>query len=474
VHNELILDGLAFVAFVAMAVFPLKVLRRSYVRGAHREHHLLEQLISQFSASLLSTETDQLDATIEKWMRRVLELVGANRICWYVYRSGSVALECIYSVSTPGFPRSPLLINAEDIPYTFARLTDEDAALHIPAELPPDASRDCEFYAKSLIGSVVLIPSNCGTDQRGVLGIAAIASEKRWADEILNLLRVLNNLIVTAIQRRTFDQLRWQSEQRFQCLFREAPIGLALEDLEGNLLFANPALCSILGYTEQELQGMRCAQVSHPADQGNEELLFQKLLDGSTERYRCEKRFVRKDGTQIWGRVDVSLLKSQAAGQPLVVGMLEDITAENRATQELLRTHLELQYVTQRLIQVQEEERQRISRELHDDVGQRISLLAIELELLSGSLAGSGREAEGRQTAELQSQANGIARDVQQLSHELHSAKLHHLGLVAALRELCRQASKRIQVTTDIEAGDSIICSCPMWSYVFSASHKKL
>ena len=455
VYNELIRGGVSCAAVAALAAFPLNVLRRSYVR-TRSERRLLEQLISQFSASLLSTGTDRLDATIEKWMTSVLELVGANRICWYVHHSASVKLECIYSVSTPGFPKSPVVIDAKDIPYTFAHLTHEDAALHIPAELPPDAARDRQFYAKALIGSVVLIPSNCGTDQTGVLGIAAAADKKRWSDEILGLLRVLNNLIVTAIQRREFDELRRQSERRFQCLFREAPIGVALEDLEGNILFVNPALCSILGYTEQELRGMRCAELSHPADQKDEEVLFRRLLDGSAERYRFEKRFVRKDGTQIWGRIDVSLLKSQGSGQPLVVGMLADITAENGATEELLKTHLELQHVTQRLLQVQEEERQRISRELHDDVGQRISLLAIELELLSGSLAGSGREAEGRQTADLQTQANGIARDVQQLSHELHSAKLHHLGFVAALRELCRQASKRIQVTTEIGAGDSI------------------
>jgi PAS domain S-box-containing protein len=130
-----------------------------------------------------------------------------------------------------------------------------------------------------------------------------------------------------------------QAEQLFHYLFEQASLGIAVEDLEGKLLLANPALCSMLGYTEKELCGMSCSEFANPEDSQDDWALFQQLRAGVIDHYSMEKRYLRKDGSQIWGRLNVSLSKNGDGEPPLVFAFVEEITARRLADQELARTN---------------------------------------------------------------------------------------------------------------------------------------
>jgi signal transduction histidine kinase len=112
-----------------------------------------------------------------------------------------------------------------------------------------------------------------------------------------------------------------------------------------------------------------------------------------------------------------------------------------------------LSQVSRRLIEAQEQERTRIARELHDDIGQRLALLAIKLQqfhLNSPDLSPEGRS----HTGELWKQTIGIATDIQSLSHELHSSKLQHLGIAAAIRGFCKEFGEQQNVEIDFQTHD--------------------
>jgi len=413
--------------------------------------YALSKIIAKFSESIAASNFDQLDAIVESGMRDVLELVGAGRLCWYLKQDGSSSLERIYSVLAAGSSPSPSTVSMEAIPYSLECLMKgEILTLQSLDDLPPEAERDREFYRQELIGRLILIPSNCGTSSKGVLGIVSAAQGANWPEGFMSQLTVFSNLIVTTFERKHAEQLRRDSERRFRCLFQEAPIGIALEDTDGRLLFVNPALCTMLGYGEEELLGMSCAQFSNVEDHNNELPRLEQLLNGSIEGYRMEKRFFRKDGTGIWGRVDISLLQDQSGDPPLVLAMLQDITGHKTAVGELRETKSRLEKLAHRLIQVQDDERSRISRELHDDIGQRLSLFGIELDLLGRSLTKLGYDRKGEQAALLHSQVNEIISDLHDLSHALHSTKLQHLGLRAALRDLCNRISQRHKVAMEL------------------------
>jgi signal transduction histidine kinase len=134
---------------------------------------------------------------------------------------------------------------------------------------------------------------------------------------------------------------------------------------------------------------------------------------------------------------------------------VEDIT--DRKLSELA-----LASVSRRLIEAQELERLRISRELHDDIAQRVALLAIELQQLQEEPS----EARGR-IAELQKQTAEIAADIQSLSHELHSSKLQFLGLAATTKSFCQEFETQQKVEIDFRTDDLPIALPPDISLCF-------
>ena len=123
--------------------------------------------------------------------------------------------------------------------------------------------------------------------------------------------------------------------QLFRDAFDASPIGIAVENLDGQPLFVNPAFCRFLGFTEQELRSKHCVDFSPPEDAEKDWALFQQLKAGSIDHYQLEKRYFRKDGSLVWGSLSISLLKGRSS--PLVLAMVEDITEKKVAEETRFR-----------------------------------------------------------------------------------------------------------------------------------------
>ena len=123
--------------------------------------------------------------------------------------------------------------------------------------------------------------------------------------------------------------------QLFHHVFSTSPIGIAVETLDGRPLFVNPAFCSMLGFSSEELCGKHCVDFSPPEDAEKDWTLFQQLRAGSIDHYQMEKRYFRRDGSLVWGNLSISLLKGSPS--PLVLAMVEDITDKKRAEEARFR-----------------------------------------------------------------------------------------------------------------------------------------
>ena len=115
---------------------------------------------------------------------------------------------------------------------------------------------------------------------------------------------------------------------------------------------------------------------------------------------------------------------------------LSAVISEARRTQESLRT------VSGNLIQAQEQERSRMARELHDDINQRLAMLAIELEKVREDSPNLPSQVKSR-LQELQKETTEISTDVQAVAHELHSSRLEYLGLEGGMRSWCKEFGDR-------------------------------
>jgi PAS domain S-box-containing protein len=240
-------------------------------------------------------------------------------------------------------------------------------------------------------------------------------------------------------------------DQIFCDAFKASPIGIAVEDLEGRPLFANAALCSMLGLSEEEMRDKHCADFSPPEDAAKDWALFEQLRQGSIDHYHLEKRFFRKDGALIWGRLSISLMQNATGVTPLVVAMVEDVTEKRAAEEKLRQSEAKLQMLTGQLIQAQEVERAWVARELHDDVSQRLVLLALNLDRLQQDLPTSAAEFRP-EIGKARKEVEDLGNDIQGLSHRLHSSKLEITGLARAAASFCKELSDRQKVQIDFHS----------------------
>jgi PAS domain S-box-containing protein len=230
------------------------------------------------------------------------------------------------------------------------------------------------------------------------------------------------------------DKLR-ESEERFRLAAQAGRMFAYAWDAKTDVLVRSEQSKQILGIdAATPTTGQQIFAKVHPDDQ---ERLTDAVTKLSPEKPFLEisYRMIRPDGTVIWlGRSSRAHFDEQ--GRMLrIVGMVVDIT-ERKFAEEALSS------LSRRLITGQEQERSRIARELHDDLGQRMALLQIGLEQFEHDTAGLSSQARENlhSVAEI---ASELSSDLHNLSHQLHPVKLDLQGLVAAMGSLCGEVSKQ-------------------------------
>ena len=126
-----------------------------------------------------------------------------------------------------------------------------------------------------------------------------------------------------------------ESEERFRSAFEHAAIGKALVGLDGRWLRVNRALCTLLGYDEEELLATTFQMLTHPDDLDTDLEHVRLLQAGAIASYELEKRYVHKDGHVIWGVLSVSLVRDEAGAPLYFISQIQDV-GERRALEERL------------------------------------------------------------------------------------------------------------------------------------------
>jgi len=228
---------------------------------------------------------------------------------------------------------------------------------------------------------------------------------------------------------------------RFQQLFNTAVMGMSMIDEEGRFRFVNKAFCDIVGYSEDELRSMRYSVLCEPSTKESPAIRSKRLHSASPIGHQREQTLLRRNGSALSARITVTLLDRSTNEGNLSLIMIEDITGQKTAERELNKSRSEVRTLASQLIELQENERKRLSRELHDDIGQRLSLAASEVALLQRQYSeGPAGLADGLGT--LREELDSLCTDLHCLSHNLHSYKLQHLGLRPALKDLCLRMSQ--------------------------------
>jgi PAS domain S-box-containing protein len=228
------------------------------------------------------------------------------------------------------------------------------------------------------------------------------------------------------------EQLR-KSEERWRAVFENSAAGIALSDpTSTRFLSANVAFQKMLGYSEEELRALSFMDVTHEGDREANRRLLAELLEGKRLSYEMHKRYRRKDGNLIWVSIHVSMVPGTQSIPQFCMAIVEDITERRRAQEELQHSLKQLRALTARLQGIREEERKSVAREIHDELGQALTAIKIDLVSLMRELPAHHLQQRKRPDSIL-GLVDQTIQSVRRISTELRPGILDDLGLVAAV-----------------------------------------
>ncbi|HEY6403648.1 MAG TPA: PAS domain S-box protein [Blastocatellia bacterium] len=270
----------------------------------------------------------------------------------------------------------------------------------------------------------------------------------------------VGGLIVDITERKQAEDALRKSEERYRSVVESQTELISRYLPDTTLTFVNDAYCRYFGKTWEELIGAKFLDsIPEPAREVTRKYVESLVENPRVEIY--EHEVLLPDGGIGWQQwvdhairdANGKIVEFQAVGR--------DITERKRAEQSLRESdealrnsYAQIEDLAGRLIAAQEDERKHIARELHDDLNQQVAALAIGISRLKRQIPDAD-PAVLEQIARLREKTELLSERIRQVSYELHSSILQHVGLPAALNSYCAEFSDRegIAVALDIQDG---------------------
>ncbi len=266
-------------------------------------------------------------------------------------------------------------------------------------------------------------------------------------DKNAKMIRLIG-MTADVTERKMAEQKLLDSEERIRRIVQKSPVAMLVTDaLEQKNELVNDKFTALFGYSVEDVPSVeRWWTLAYPDESYRQTIRKEwharvlEAVKNHSEIAPMEARVCSKDGS--FRHIEFHFA---SLGEINLVSFV-DLTDHKNAQQELAK-------VGGRLIDAQEKERTRIARDLHDDICQRLALLAIELETL-GETPVDSRPTIRKHVNKMKKRVSEILSDVEAISRELHSSKLELLGLNAAVKSLCRQFSADHKVKIDFSPAD--------------------
>jgi PAS domain S-box-containing protein len=260
----------------------------------------------------------------------------------------------------------------------------------------------------------------------------------------------LQGLALDITARKQAEEALRETTHTLQTLIQASPLAIIALDRDLKIRLWNPGAERTFGWRESEVLGHHLPYI--PADQQAEALARIKRSLAGEMHAALELRRQKKDGTPIDLQLWTAALTDAREEHVGIMGIFADITERKRAEEALKKSERELRLLTARLLSIQEEERRRVARELHDELGQSLTVLKIHLVSIEEKL--SAKQQHLKATCEqMLSYIDTVIENVRRLSWDLSPSSLEDLGLSSALGylvdETCRNHQMQSAVVMD-------------------------
>jgi len=283
-------------------------------------------------------------------------------------------------------------------------------------------------------------------------------------------------------ERKQAEAALRESEARFRAFFEQAAVGIAAVSPDGRYLYANQKFCDLLRRPLEEVLQMTIAQATHPDYIAADAEHLRQLQNGDALQYSVEKLYARGDGTHVWATSTVFPLRNEDGTIKGFAKVIEDISIRKQVEQELARersalesrvedrtrqlkntinylniqaaekerAEVSIRTLSSRLLQLQDEERRRIARELHDSAGQILAALDMQLSIIQRKTQHLESDLTSA-VADSISLVQEASRGIRTMSYLLHPPLLDEAGLASTLRWFVEGFTQRSGIQVELK-----------------------
>jgi PAS domain S-box-containing protein len=387
----------AFVLCVLQFVFIAGLLaerrRRRHAQSTLLERLDFERLLSDLSADFTSLPASEVDHSIKKWIHKLVLFLGAD--------SGDLA-----KVAGNGGPNHVL----------------QEFSLAIPIHID---------------------------ESTWMLTFCAPKSRRVWPEDLVPRIRLAGEILSGALVRKANGEALRESQQRYKLATNSGRVVVWDWDLKTSEFYADPLLKSILGYEEHEVGNYfdDWVRLVHPDDVDFLMERFRGHIQCGTAQFEAEHRFLQKDGGVRWFLTSGMVVQTDQGSAVRMVGTGTDITQRKLAEEELQR-------LSTRLLDAQDQERRRIARELHDGTAQNLCAVLFNLEMLESTM--SLQVNLQHMISDCRTFCNRALDEIRTLSYVLHPPMLDYVGLLGSLRWYLDGFTKRTGIDVKLAATQDI------------------
>ena len=411
----------------------------------------IHDIVLRASLDLARCRQEDIEPIISKTLWKMGSIGQADQAGWYLLNDPGILADIF-----PTLPHSQSMAHClerrlHQLPCCLAQLdAGKTVVLYGPESLTPADGSGHAAFQDSEFQSFLLLPSTPLPAGRTVLVYSFSLTPTAWPKGIVEQGTLLGHIFASAYQRGQ-GQRNLQNEMKcFQKLLSISRSPMAILNGERQVLAANQSLSALLGYSEEELQQLTLDAICPQQSRREKPLQGESSLHPALANQHYERTFIRKDRSPVSVMVTIAPI-DPLSPKGISLVSVEDLTKQKLTESEVDRRQIEVDELASLLVRSQETEWKRLSRDLHDDIGQRLSLVTSDISLMA-SQASTGSSPDAERLEALRSDLDSLCTDIHEMSHDLHSYKLQHLGLKIALKDVCRRLSTesfRVDLRTD-------------------------
>ena len=411
-----------------------------------------EALIAELSSRFVNVPPTEVDGEIEGALCRVCVLLGIDlAVLWQWLPAAPTDFTPTHYYNAQSGLEPPEPLRQDQFPWYAEQMSaGRRVAISSLEDFPAEAAVDRESCRVLGIKSNLCLPLLMGGELSvGILGLSTLQAERDWPEAVVNRLQLVAQVFANALARRRAEQVLRTNETRLASGADLAGLAFYEVDLARGVMYADDRTRDLCGVPSDRVDGLGVLQFwlehLHPDDAERVKAERDRLHDGRIPRLSIAYRYLNPVRGELWVHHLAGAAERDGRGRATrTYGVLRDVTEQKRA-------EASLKDLSRRLIRAQEEERALLARELHDDLSQRLAVLAIDAgraELASPA----GPHAES-----LRAVREGLVRlseDVHALAYQLHPSVLEELGLAEALRTECERRGRqsRVGISVSVDA----------------------